>query len=367
MYIAFGTLNKIFVNDQASVNLGDILLTQLPGIYVFYGSIFLYMKLLSAERYVLLFVMEVLLFISYLLLFALIGDVIFPLLLPDVEVPPFDLGGFVISGLWAFIRYSFFAFGYYFAQRLITKEKELRVIERKKLQAEQGKLEAEYAFLRAQINPHFLHNTLNFFYAKSLGCSKELSEGILTLCEIMRYSLNSGEDESGTVLLTQEVEHLQNVVKINQLRFSNRLQVDFEVTGHFETLRIIPLVLITLVENAFKHGELTNQQYPLTIKLAVDEHNRQIHFTTYNRKKKGPKELSHGIGMDNIRKRLHAVYRDNYQLHIKDEEDAYTAALFINLDTGEEPAAQTALSAGSGASMGGYAGNINYNLLIDKL
>ncbi len=76
-------------------------------------------------------------------------------------------------------------------------------------------------FLKAQINPHFLHNTLNFLYAKSLPYSSELSEGILTLSEIMRYSLEKEEDRGGKVLLTKEIEHVNNVIKIQQLRFDH--------------------------------------------------------------------------------------------------------------------------------------------------
>lgn len=329
VYIALGTLNKSVLFGRASVNLVDILLTQLPGIYVFYGSNFVFFRFLSANRYLMLAGAEILFFITYLLFFYIIGDGIAPVLNPGVQVPPFRLGEFVIAGLWVFFRYSYFSFGYYFARRAIAKEKELRTAEREKLEAEQGRLQAEYAFLRAQINPHFLHNTLNFFYAKSLGTSKELSDGILTLCEIMRYSLKSGEDGQGTTLLSREVEHVQHVIRINQLRFSNRLQVIFDITGDIETIRIIPLVLITLVENAFKHGDLTNKEHPLTIKLKVSEDSRQLYFSTYNLKKKGPKELSHGIGMDNIRKRLHAAYRDNYSLQVQDQEDSFTVTLSV--------------------------------------
>ncbi|TWV99917.1 sensor histidine kinase [Chitinophaga pinensis] len=368
LYIAFGTLNKIYVTHTDALDLADVVLTQLPGIYVFYGSIYVYLKLLSArkQKYLLLLAAEMMLFITYLLLFAFIGDVIFPMMLPNVEVPPFELSSFVVAGLWTFIRYSFFAFGYYFAARLITKEKELRESELKKMQAERGKLEAEYAFLRAQINPHFLHNTLNFFYAKSLGCSRELAEGIVTLCEIMRYSLNSGEDESGMVPLSKEVEHLQNVIKINQLRFSNRLQVQFDVTGNIGYLRIIPLVLITLVENAFKHGDLNNPDHPVIFRLTVSEDGRMVHFSTHNKKKSGPKELSHGIGMDNIRKRLSAVYKDKYLLEIKDEDNTYTVSLAIHPGTEQAAALKAVSTADKAGAVDGYAGYANYNLLIDN-
>ena len=98
--------------------------------------------------------------------------------------------------------------------------------------AVQERLQTEHAYLRAQISPHFLHNVLNFFYAKSLPYSPELSDGILTLSSVMRYALQNEEDSNGMVLLDKEVEHLQNIIKINQLRFSNKLQIQFTVTGN---------------------------------------------------------------------------------------------------------------------------------------
>ncbi|MCW3467126.1 sensor histidine kinase [Chitinophaga nivalis] len=364
VYMAIGTLNKVSAGKQ-SIHLLDILLTQLPGIYVFYGNSFLFFKLLSPRKFVWLLIGEVLFFLSYLLFFYFIGDVLSPLLAPSVAIPPLVLKSFVISGFWIFMIYSFFGFGYYFARRSFLNEKEIGRIQLDKLAAEQGKLEAEYAFLRAQINPHFLHNTLNFFYAKSLGYSKELSEGILTLCEIMRYSLSSGEDESGTVLLGKEVEHLHHVIKINQLRFSNRLQVDFEITGDVWAVRIIPLVLITLVENAFKHGELTRKEHPLVFRLEVTEDNNSLCFSIQNKKKNGPKELSHGIGMSNIRQRLSATYKDRYRLNIKDEEEYYAVSLVINYEKNEmeHPPAP---DPGVGKSNAGEpTGRISYNQNIN--
>lgn len=204
-----------------------------------------------------------------------------------------------------------------------------RVLEQQKTQLEKEKMQANYLFLKAQINPHFLHNTLNFLYAKSLPYSTELSEGILTLSEIMRYSLNKEEDTEGKVLLTQEIEHVNNIIRIQQLRFGNTLQVFFDIRGELEGLRILPFVLITLVENAFKHGELKNVDYPVGLELTIS--GGQLHFHCVNKKKTGPKELSTGIGLDNTRKRLELAYGENYTLYIKDQKDLFVVDLAILL------------------------------------
>jgi sensor histidine kinase YesM len=206
--------------------------------------------------------------------------------------------------------------------------KQQKILEEQKMQLEVEKSNANFNFLKAQINPHFLHNTLNFLYAKSLPYSPELSEGILTLSDIMRYALSEGNARDGKASLKDEIEHLRNVIKINQLRFSNNLNVHLEVNGVINNAQIIPFVLITLVENAFKHGDLKSNEYPIDIKLNIDE--KQLYFYCRNKKKSGPKELSTGIGLDNIKKRLDLAYGNDYHFLVNDETEFYTTELTID-------------------------------------
>lgn len=254
----------------------------------------------------------------------------------------------LVDGIIWYNQFFFYAVGYYYAQRFIKKERALRIAEeeKKKLLEEKLLLEqashnsekerilTEHAYLRAQISPHFLHNTLNFFYAKSLPYSAELSDSILTLSNVMRYSLQNEEDSNGMVMLSKEVEHLQNVIKINQLRFNNKLHIKFTIDGKPDDVRIIPLVLITLVENSFKHGDLTDPQHPVSITLTVDEEKKLLYFRVHNRKKNGPKELSNGIGLDNTRRRMDWMYKNNYRFLVHEEEFYYTTELFLPAHTG---------------------------------
>jgi two-component system LytT family sensor kinase len=211
---------------------------------------------------------------------------------------------------------------------LRDEKKRQKVLEEQKMQLEVEKSSANLNFLKAQINPHFLHNTLNFLYAKSLPYSPELSEGILTLSDIMRYALSEGNARDGKAPLKDEVEHVWNVIKINQLRFSNKLNVDFQVDGLVNGVSIIPFVLITIVENAFKHGDLKSQEHPIIIKLDVG--NNSLYFSCRNKKKTGPKELSTGVGLENIRKRLELAYGRHFRFEVKDEPDFYTTELTID-------------------------------------
>lgn len=237
---------------------------------------------------------------------------------PDLEVISYLVGLLFHVGLSLLIAYF---------TSLRDEKRQRAILEEEKMQLEIEKSNANLNFLKAQINPHFLHNTLNFLYAKSLPYSPELSEGILTLSDIMRYALSEGNLKNGKAALQDEIEHVRNVIKIHQLRYNNSLHVNFEVNGVVNGTTIIPFVLITIVENAFKHGDLKSTEYPIDIQLTID--NQGLHFYCRNKKKTGPKELSTGIGLDNIKKRLDLAYKDQYTLAIKDERELYTTQLTI--------------------------------------
>jgi two-component system, LytTR family, sensor kinase len=222
-----------------------------------------------------------------------------------------------------------FVISYLFAYVTVLREalKQKRILEAQKLLLEAQISQAKFNFLKAQINPHFLHNTLNFLYAKSLPYSEELSEGILTLSDIMRYALSQGNQKDGKAPLKDEIEHVHNVIRINQLRYSNQLKVNFKMSGAINDAMIIPFVLITLVENAFKHGDLKNQDYPIEITLQVE--GRRLYFYCRNKKRSGPKQLSTGIGLANIKSRLVLSYGDQFKFTVKDEPEFYTTELII--------------------------------------
>lgn len=233
---------------------------------------------------------------------------------------------FVMVGNMILVLIFSFLFAYTTVLREALKQK--RILEAQKLLLEAQISQANFNFLKAQINPHFLHNTLNFLYAKSLPYSGELSEGILTLSDIMRYALSQGNQKDGKALLKDEIEHVHNVIRINQLRYSNQLKVNFEMSGTINGAMIIPFVLITLVENAFKHGDLKSQDYPIDIKVKVE--GNRLYFYCRNKKRSGPKQLSTGIGLENIKSRLVLSYGDKYKFIVKDEPEFYTTELTID-------------------------------------
>lgn len=211
---------------------------------------------------------------------------------------------------------------------LRDERKQNKILEEQKMQLEIEMTQANYNFLKAQINPHFLHNTLNFLYSRSLPLSPEVSEGILTLSHIMRYALREGNAKDGKAPLKDEIEHLRNVIKINQLRFSNKLNVHLQVEGDINGGKIIPFVLITLVENALKHGDVKSAECPIVFSIHVE--GKKFYFYSHNKKKTGAKELSTGIGLGNIKKRLNLMYGNKCHFLIKDEAEFYTTELTID-------------------------------------
>ncbi|UYQ91837.1 sensor histidine kinase [Chitinophaga horti] len=194
---------------------------------------------------------------------------------------------------------------------------------------EKQKLDAELSAIKYQINPHFLFNSLSFIYSKTVPLSEEVSNAVMLLSDIMRYALGKEEDANGKVALSSEITHMKNVIEINQMRFNNKLNILYSEDIQHPGARITPLVLITLVENAFKHGDLSDPANPLIIQLEANMD--RIRFYICNKKKKGPKELSTGIGIQNVRTRLELMYGNKYDFKIQEDEHFYITTLITNL------------------------------------
>jgi two-component system LytT family sensor kinase len=196
----------------------------------------------------------------------------------------------------------------------------------KNLELENKYMSVENAYLQNQISPHLLFNTLNFIFISVKKYSDDAAKGVTRLADLMRYSLVSADDHR-TVLLTAEVGQLENLVKLCKMRFGNRFFLKFSKSGNLSGKRIIPLVLITLVENMMKHGDLGDRQHPARILLLVEE--EQLRFETYNFKLKTNLYTNTGMGLKNVEKRLHSYYPDDYQFTVHDLEDCFTVNLTI--------------------------------------
>ena len=325
----FGT-DKLPVKEAAKpkeTRLAHITRAFLVVVYMiafFYFSLNYFYQLLSTYRKIIDYVKTITVIILVSYAYHLASFYFAPWNLMKTYGSPLELFVALIRNTIPMLVASFL-FAYVTVLRESFKQK--KVLEAQKLELETQISQANFNFLKSQINPHFLHNTLNFLYARSLPYSPELSEGILTLSDIMRYALSQGNQKDGKAPLKDEIEHVHNVIRISQLRYNNQLKVNFDVSGQVDGALIIPFVLITIVENAFKHGDLKSPDYPIDIRLNV--RGNHLYFYCSNKKKSGPKALGTGIGLENISKRLFLAYGDQYSFVVKDETETYTIELTI--------------------------------------
>lgn len=192
---------------------------------------------------------------------------------------------------------------------------------------ENQRLTAELAFLKSQINPHFLFNSLNSIYSLAYQQSTNTPGAILKLSEIMRYMLYECNDNK--VALEKELQYLQNYIDLQKIRFGDNAFIDFKVNGEVGDQKIVPLLLIAFIENAFKHGVANDPKSPITLLIHLDgEH---LNFFIQNKKHTNNRDAAGGIGLNNVRRRLDLLYPGKYNLDIRDEIDTYTCELSLVL------------------------------------
>ncbi|UOG73274.1 sensor histidine kinase [Hymenobacter tibetensis] len=185
----------------------------------------------------------------------------------------------------------------------------------------------ELAYLKSQLNPHFLFNTLNNLYGLALTEPERTPDVVLKLSELMRYVLY--ESNETYVSLPQEIEYLSSYISLEKLRHEGPVYVDFTVVGPVDGQRIAPLLLISFVENAFKHGAVTNADCPITLHLSVV--GSQLTFMTRNQIVRKNKDQVGGIGLASVRRRLALLYPGQHRLAVSQEHDVFECAL--QLDT----------------------------------
>jgi hypothetical protein len=195
-------------------------------------------------------------------------------------------------------------------------------------QAEQEKLNAELSYLKVQINPHFLFNTLNSIYSLAIQKSDGTPSAIVKLSAMMRYVVS--ESDRDFVPLDKELGYIRNYVELQQLRFGEAVQILFFIHGNAASSRIAPLILIPFVENAFKHG--INAEDSSRIKISIDIDNNELRLEVFNNKVYVRREEEKsGLGIENTRGRLQLLYPNKHSLIITDTEESFSVLLAIRL------------------------------------
>ena len=202
--------------------------------------------------------------------------------------------------------------------------------ERRSKQIENEKLSAELSFLKAQINPHFLFNTLNNIYALAEDRSEQTAPAVMKLSSIMRYVLTEARND--LVALDKEIQFISDYIELQKMRSTNKTLVSFVVRGDTAGRYVTPLIFLPFIENAFKYGISTREMSPIEILLEIND--QFIRFRVRNNKHINTSARiadNTGIGIQNTRRRLELLFPNRYALDIADERLSYMVNLKLNI------------------------------------
>ncbi|MCX2573271.1 sensor histidine kinase [Pedobacter sandarakinus] len=245
---------------------------------------------------------------------------------------------FILSCIYRSLLYIGYATGYVYILKSFSDQKRVEALERQNLitQIEKQALETDLVqsqnnFLRSQINPHFLFNTLNFIYNDARKKAPMAADAIMNLSEMMRYALKRPE-VSELVPLSEEVEQIEHLINLHQLRTANTVNISLEINGDLFGLRFPPLILLTLVENMFKHGNVSHSTQAALIRIEYSQSNLNISTINMVNDNKGKEHESHHVGLENITKRLNNFYKDDYIFrYYKDPLNRYITEIDVTV------------------------------------
>lgn len=220
---------------------------------------------------------------------------------------------FFVNVLWRGVLFILFATGYYFLVSTLKRRKIAMegMVEIERLNSQLLRSERDY--LRSQINPHLLFNTLSFVKFAAKTDRPQAEEAIQRLAALMRFALE--KSENGLIDLNEEITQVQHLIGLNQLRFGGGMYVELVSDLGGKSVQVVPVMLLTLVENVFKHGNVKDPQNPARILVSFAEQRLQIQ--TMNLPNDGGMLLGHnsfGTGLVNLKERLQAAYPGNHQL-----------------------------------------------------
>ena len=266
-------------------------------------------------------------FLGFVLLYVSLDLTIPEYVFPGEEQPTYPLRSHVLDAACMFMFVKIAVLGAYFQRYSVARVKvnSKKAVELARI--EERLLRQELNFYKSEFNTHITFNTLSHIYAKVMD-DPEVASPVLVLSDILRYNLKMQSNQE--VAIEQELSYLKSFVKIHRVLYP-KLQVRFQLEDNLESVRILPRILISFVENAIKHGDKSNANNPITITLCVDH---QIHFTVENKKRKNTRGEyrvpSTKTGIKNVQRTLTAFYQERYRLDIEENTDTYRAHLIID-------------------------------------
>jgi len=314
-------------SDRGYVIWFSSLLLPLTMAITYFAVYYLIPRYLIRKQYgrFILFTFYTLLATAYFIVLLIYGCLIFYKKMDARAIPPMVKNFFfililvyLVVGLVSFV---------YILNHSFRAERRNRDLQNLMLTAQLQFKEQELSYLKKQIHPHFLFNTLNTLYGMAMKRSENTPEVILKLSNLLDYILY--QVDKPLVSLDEEIAHIREYIELERIRFRDTLEVSFREEGQPGQVRIAPMILIPLVENAFKHGEQVNGK--LQIDVAVRAFTTELDFRISNSAGMAAGEKrEQGIGLENLRKRLEINYGGNYTLENKFEGGQYRARLTLN-------------------------------------
>ena len=230
---------------------------------------------------------------------------------------------FVMTGIYLV---TFIVSAFKLMKLNIKASQKTKTLETKILETQLKLKEQELKYLKMQIHPHFLFNTLNTMYGFALKKADETPKMILKLSNLLDYLLYQADKPF--VNLKDEIDHIEDYISLEQMRFSDTLNVEFSKNISLENIEMAPMLLIPFVENSFKHGKIRNGSLDISIYIKANAEN--ITFKIRNSSAKDV-SIKEGIGLENIKKRLDFLYPNQHQLEINNSTNDFEVLLSLNL------------------------------------
>ena len=308
---------------------------------VYFTLYYLIPRFLDARKYPSL----ILMFLVSAILFGYADRLLMHTFYVPIYIPDYDYEKYPLTSLSKAIQRSSIVYLVVFAASAIKLIKRNYQTERFSQELGKEKLDAELKFLKGQIHPHFLFNTLNTLYALTLQNSPKSSEVVLKLSHLLDYMLYDCNVE--LIPLRKEIQQMQNLIELEQYRYGNRLEVSFSVKGDVSTQQIPPLLMLPFVENAFKHGvskEVEEAFISIDLTLKEEQLSLRVENSKAEEDNKPEAEYTKGIGLKNVSRRLDLLYGDQYELQVFDEEETFMIVLKIPLQNYEQASDSKAIA-----------------------
>lgn len=314
--------------ERAATYLGVQVFFSIIASYIHY---FLILPHLLGKKNITLYVLKLAsLLVLVVLARILVENQIFTRMMPNEKYYETIRIARVISTTWDIVTFLIFT-------GMIRFTLDWFNLENRKKQLENEKLVAELNYLKAQINPHFLFNTLHNLNYLVYSKSEKATDVVIKLSNIMRYMIYDANKDK--VPIQKEIAYMNDYIHLERIRLNQPFDLSFDIQGKSEPVEVAPLIMLTFLENAFKHG-VSDQEKDCWIKVNLSIKPDQLHYEVSNKILKSRKTFrtnetstaeKSGFGLDNVRKRLQLSYPEKHTLNITNESDVYHIVLTLNL------------------------------------